>query len=309
MPACLGKKDKSASARQAGDSNGSDEEDETFASRAARRKGQLQKGSSRTAPKSRSSSPAQSDSSRGHAKDSGSHDSDADEESPAPAMLKSRKGQHKSAEIGIHTSRESSVALRSNSEISAGWTVRCKCGITDDDGAAMTECEGGCKTWVHIACFALEGDAAYWCDACKENVHTSKPTSTKPTANASSSNADSGESQSTPCAVGSLAGAANMDSKASDAAATAAAVATSKSPISSADDSNSTGSADGGKPAFAREDSRAVAAGLPLASAKLDESDEGIHLTAGSPPKSAALPRSDTGKVILHERIWIVRLP
>lgn len=47
--------------------------------------------------------------------------------------------------------------------------VRCVCGAEDDDGEAMTECDG-CSTWQHNACVGLpaEGpDSDTWlCAAC-----------------------------------------------------------------------------------------------------------------------------------------------
>ena len=38
-----------------------------------------------------------------------------------------------------------------NSDISEGWVVRCTCGVTEDDGRDMIECET-CKTWQHVKC-------------------------------------------------------------------------------------------------------------------------------------------------------------
>lgn len=52
--------------------------------------------------------------------------------------------------------------------------MRCKCGITVDDGKPMAECDGGCKTWVHIKCHKLKPGADFYCDKCTEAVHSSK---------------------------------------------------------------------------------------------------------------------------------------
>ncbi len=43
-----------------------------------------------------------------------------------------------------------------------------------DDGKPMAECDGGCKTWVHIKCHKLKVGANFYCDKCTEGVHTSK---------------------------------------------------------------------------------------------------------------------------------------
>ena len=38
----------------------------------------------------------------------------------------------------------------------------------------MAECEGGCKTWVHIKCHNLQPGEDFYCDSCREDVQTSK---------------------------------------------------------------------------------------------------------------------------------------
>ena len=43
-----------------------------------------------------------------------------------------------------------------------------------DDGKSMAECDGGCKTWVHIKCHKLKVGADFYCDKCTEGVQTSK---------------------------------------------------------------------------------------------------------------------------------------
>jgi len=65
-------------------------------------------------------------------------------------------------------------ALSSNSDVSEGWQVRCKCGARTDDGEAMAECEGGCKTWVHMRCHKLKLGDDFYCDKCSDDVQTSK---------------------------------------------------------------------------------------------------------------------------------------
>lgn len=241
---------KETSASGAEDERVSDAD--TLAASAARKK-----SSSRTPGKSRSSSPATSDSGTAGDRKANSNISDVEEDSPAPALLKSCKGKNSAAEAGRHNSRESSVAIRSNSEVSEGWVVRCKCGATDDDGEAMTECEGGCKTWVHDACYGLVGGGLHWCDSCKENVQTSKPAKA-----VSYSNADIGVSQSTPLAVDSLPDASDTNKAVASAAAAIASV-------SSADGSNSNESsaaAEAAKASSSSDASRASAAEGPRAS-------------------------------------------
>jgi len=43
-----------------------------------------------------------------------------------------------------------------------------------DDGKPMAECDGGCKTWVHIKCHKLKVGADFYCDKCTEGAQTSK---------------------------------------------------------------------------------------------------------------------------------------
>jgi len=43
-----------------------------------------------------------------------------------------------------------------------------------DDGKPMAECDGGCKTWVHIKCHKLKLGEDFYCDKCTEGVQTSK---------------------------------------------------------------------------------------------------------------------------------------
>lgn len=287
----------SALRRLVEDASGS--EDETFAARAVKHKGQLQKGSSGAALRSCSSSPAKLKSATAEAKSADSNLSDAEEESPAPAMLKSRKSLNNAAAVNASTSRESRAALRSNSEISDGWVIRCKCGITDDDGAPMTECDGGCKTWVHDACLGLEQGDAFWCDACKENVQSSKPTSANPAAMASNCSDDSGVSQATPCAVQSNTDVSDVGQAAQDAATAAA--APSRKPVSNVDGSTSDSATvtDSGKMASNGNSSRANAAKCIGASPnRLDDADMNIDLTDMSPPKSATALRSSARKVM-----------
>ena len=38
----------------------------------------------------------------------------------------------------------------------------------------MAECEGGCKTWVHLKCHNIQLGQDWYCDKCLEDVHTSK---------------------------------------------------------------------------------------------------------------------------------------
>jgi len=38
----------------------------------------------------------------------------------------------------------------------------------------MAECDGGCKTWVHIKCHKLKVGEDFYCDKCTEGVQTSK---------------------------------------------------------------------------------------------------------------------------------------
>ena len=64
--------------------------------------------------------------------------------------------------------------IQSNSAVSEGWEVKCKCGITYDDGETMVECGGACKTWVHIKCHNIDPKADWYCDSCIEAVQTSK---------------------------------------------------------------------------------------------------------------------------------------
>lgn len=64
--------------------------------------------------------------------------------------------------------------IQSNSAFSNGWQVRCKCGVTDDDGEHMVECEGGCKTWVHLKCHKIKLGHDWFCDKCQQAVHSSK---------------------------------------------------------------------------------------------------------------------------------------
>lgn len=64
--------------------------------------------------------------------------------------------------------------IQSNSVVSNGWQVRCKCGVTDDDGEHMVECEGGCKTWVHLKCHRIKLGDDWFCDKCQQAVHSSK---------------------------------------------------------------------------------------------------------------------------------------
>ncbi len=46
--------------------------------------------------------------------------------------------------------------------------------MTEDDGKPMAECDGGCKTWVHIKCHKLKLGEDFYCDKCTEGVQTSK---------------------------------------------------------------------------------------------------------------------------------------
>lgn len=64
--------------------------------------------------------------------------------------------------------------IQSNSAFSNGWQVRCKCGVTDDDGEHMVECEGGCKTWVHLKCHRIKLGEDWFCDKCQKAVYNSK---------------------------------------------------------------------------------------------------------------------------------------
>ncbi|KAL0037371.1 hypothetical protein WJX79_004342 [Trebouxia sp. C0005] len=103
-------------------------------------------------------------------------ESDEDAESPVAVMLKSRKLSKvgdSSAERGRSASTDWET-LRSNSAVSEGWQVKCKCGVTVDDGKPMAECDGGCKTWVHIQCHKIKAGADFYCDQCTEGVQTSK---------------------------------------------------------------------------------------------------------------------------------------
>ncbi|DBA82604.1 hypothetical protein WJX77_003635 [Trebouxia sp. C0004] len=103
-------------------------------------------------------------------------ESDEDAESPVAVMLKSRKLSKvggSSAKRGRSASTDRDI-LHSNSAVSEGWQVRCKCKVTVDDGEPMTECDGGCKTWVHIKCHKLKAGADFYCDKCTEAVQTSK---------------------------------------------------------------------------------------------------------------------------------------
>lgn len=78
---------------------------------------------------------------------------------------------------GIAAGRSSSSdrePIQSNSAVSDGWQVKCNCSVTDDDGEPMAECEGGCKTWVHLKCHNIQLGQDWYCDKCLEAVHTSK---------------------------------------------------------------------------------------------------------------------------------------
>lgn len=46
--------------------------------------------------------------------------------------------------------------------------------MTDDDGKPMAECEGGCKTWVHLKCHKIKLGDDWFCDNCQQGIQTSK---------------------------------------------------------------------------------------------------------------------------------------
>lgn len=46
--------------------------------------------------------------------------------------------------------------------------------MTDDDGKPMAECEGGCKTWVHLKCYKIKLGDDWFCDNCQQAIQTSK---------------------------------------------------------------------------------------------------------------------------------------
>lgn len=46
--------------------------------------------------------------------------------------------------------------------------------MTDDDGEPMAECEGGCKTWVHLKCHRIKLGEDWFCDECQQAIQTSK---------------------------------------------------------------------------------------------------------------------------------------
>ena len=46
--------------------------------------------------------------------------------------------------------------------------------MNDDDGEPMAECEGGCKTWVHLKCHKIKLGDDWFCDSCQQAIHTSK---------------------------------------------------------------------------------------------------------------------------------------
>lgn len=213
-------------------------------------------------------------------------EADEEAESPAPVMLKSRKGKSSIAGVGKSRSRQPSVT--SNSEVSDGWVVRCKCGADDDDGEAMTECEGGCKTWVHDSCHGLGPGALFWCDACKENVQTSK--ASEP---ASLDGADSKVAQ--PTLLTSNNGGAAQPSLAK---ATSAATATSGSSADDmADDSSPAAATSRAASGVADDEPNGAGEGArprPDSAAEAGQAVTDIDMTAASPRKTSAqvLPSS-----------------
>jgi hypothetical protein len=85
------------------------------------------------------------------------------------------------------TAHASWLQISSNSAISEGWTVRCTCGATEDDGEELVECGGGCKTWQHTRCVLgpcakLARGAAFLCTWCREKG-ADAPSSAAPAAN------------------------------------------------------------------------------------------------------------------------------
>lgn len=63
------------------------------------------------------------------------------------------------------------MQIYTNSDVSEGWEVKCVCGVTNDDGEIMAECEN-CKTWQHIHCVLgrkklAEGES-FLCTLCRD---------------------------------------------------------------------------------------------------------------------------------------------
>ena len=74
--------------------------------------------------------------------------------------------------------------ISSNSQVSEGWTVRCVCGATGDDGKVMAECDT-CKIWQHVKCALgkrakLAPGDPFLCTFCREAPEEDAPSSPAP---------------------------------------------------------------------------------------------------------------------------------
>lgn len=53
------------------------------------------------------------------------------------------------------------------------WTVACPCGVADDDGERMLQCDV-CQTWLHAHCSGIPASAedpeAFVCARCSETL-------------------------------------------------------------------------------------------------------------------------------------------